>query len=265
MRTARRVTVASLVCVVLLGSALVAQAADKPKGKTVPVLLVADEIPAMETLSKQLAERSHAESTIVNSKKDKLPEALAPFRAVIVYIHGGLDEAIEKPLLAYAEGGGNLVLLHHSISSQKRKNTAWLPAFGVTLPTGELADGGYKYFDNVNWDLVALAPKHPLLRGLKFPKTVEYKDGKKLPAVTLESTEIYLNHVLDAQRTPLLGLRWQEPQSGKLFTQDIAAWTKPLGKGRVSYFMPGHKPTDFEVPFYAQLIANAVTLGPQLK
>jgi hypothetical protein len=257
MRTARRV---SFALAVLLAAS--AQAADKPKGKTVPVLFVADEIPAMETLAKQLAERAHAEATIVNTKTGgKLPDSLASFKAVLVYIHGNLADDVEKALLGYAETGGNLILLHHSISSQKRKNASWLPAFGIILPTGEFAAGGYKYFDNATWDLVALAPGHPMLKGLKFPKTVEYKDGKKLPAYTLESTEIYLNHVLEGPRTLLLGLRYQEPTSDKLFTQDIAAWTKPLGKGRVSYFMPGHKATDFELPFYSQLIANAVTLG----
>jgi hypothetical protein len=262
MRNARRVTRA--LGALALTALSVGARADKPKA-TVPVLLVADEIPAMEVLAKQLAERVHGEATIVNSKKDKLPESLAPFRAVLVYIHGNLAEEVEKPLLAYAEGGGHLILLHHSISSQKRKNTGWLPALGITLPTGDFAAGGYKYFDDVSWDLVALAPKHPMLRGLKFPKTVEYKDGKKLPAFTLEETEIYLNHVLEGPRTLLLGLRWQEPQSGKLYTQDIAAWTRPLGKGRVSYFMPGHKARDFELPFYAQLIANAVTVPPGAK
>jgi hypothetical protein len=262
MRTACRVSVALALVFLVARSA---GAADKPKGKPVPVLMVADEIPAMEALAKQLAERAHAEATIVNTKTGKLPDSLAPFKAVLVYIHGNLAEDVEKALLGYAEGGGNLVLLHHSISSQKRKNASWLPAFGLTVPTGEFAAGGYKYFDNATWDLVALAPKHPMLKGLTFPKTVEYKDGKKLPAYTLESTEIYLNHVLEGPRTLLLGLRYQEPTSGKLFTQDIAAWTKPLGKGRVSYFMPGHKATDFELPFYAQLIANAVTLGSSFK
>jgi hypothetical protein len=225
----------------------------------VPVLIVADEVPAMEVLAKQLADRVHAKTTIVNSKQDPLPEALAPYHAVLVYIHGSLTETAEKAFLAYAEAGGNLILLHHSISSGKRKNAAWFPALGITLPTGELADGGYKYIDDATWDLVNLAPGHPILRGVKFPKTVAYTGGKKLPALTLEGTEIYLNQVLEGPRTLLLGLRYDEPKSGKLFTQDTAAWTKPLGKGRISYFMPGHKKTDFDLPAYAQMIANAVT------
>ena len=229
------------------------------KTDEVPVLIVADEVPAMEVLSKQLADRIHARTTIINTKQAPVPEDLSSYRAVVVYIHGALAEPAEKAFLGYGERGGNLILLHHSISSGKRKNAAWFPSLGMTLPTGELADGGYKYFDDVDWELVNLAPKHPILRGVKFPKTVEYTGGKKLPALPLDQTEIYLNQVLDGPRTPLVGLRYLEPKSGKLFLQDTAAWVKPLGKGQVSYFMPGHKKTDFDRPDYAQMIANAIT------
>lgn len=236
---------------------LAASAAAPPA--EVPVLIVADEVPAMEVLSRQLAERAHAKATIVNSKKEALPDSLTPYRAVLVYIHGSLGESFEKALLSYGEQGGNLILLHHTISSGKRKNPAWFPALGITLPTGELADGGYKYYDDVDWDLVNLAPRHPILKGVKFPKTVEYSGGKKLPALPLDDTEIYLNHVLEGPRTPLLGLHFQDAKSGKLFLQDTAAWVKPLGRGQVSYFMAGHKKSDFDRPDYAQLIANAIT------
>jgi hypothetical protein len=247
---------ALVVSLCLLASA----AAAAPAPKEVPVLIAADEVPAMEVLAKQLGDRVHAKATIINSKQQPLPESLAPFRAVLVYIHGALAEPFEKALLSYAEQGGNLILLHHSISSGKRpnKNSAWMPALGVTLPEGDLGAGGYKYFDDATWDLVDLAPKHPILKGVKFPKTVEYTGGKKLPALELDGTEIYLNHVLAGPRTTLLGLRWTEPKSGKLFLQDTAAWVKPLGKGQVSYFMPGHKKTDFDRPDYAQMIANTV-------
>ncbi|HXU80312.1 MAG TPA: ThuA domain-containing protein [Polyangia bacterium] len=244
----------------VLALALFASVARAAPAKEVPILIVADEVPAMEILANQLGDRVHAKATIVNSKQAPLPESLAGFRAVLVYIHGALAEPFEKALLSYAEGGGNLILLHHSISSGKRpnKNPAWLPALGVTLPEGELAAGGYKYFDDATWDLVDLAPKHPILEGVKFPKTVEYTGGKKLPALELDATEIYLNHVLAGPRTTLLGLRYTEPKSGKLFLQDTAAWVKPLGRGQVSYFMPGHKKTDFDRPDYARMIANAV-------
>src|SRR3954468_21571261 len=82
-----------------------------PAPKEVPVLIVADEVPAMEVLAKQLADRVHAKATIVHSKQQPLPEALPGFRGVLVYFQGALAEPFEKAFLAYAENGGNLVLL----------------------------------------------------------------------------------------------------------------------------------------------------------
>jgi hypothetical protein len=246
-----------LVLALLAASAVLTWSGRGPAAaaKSFPVLIVADEIPAMEVLARQLAERAHATATIV--KQAELPEALSGFRAVLVYVHGDLAPATEQAALAYARAGGNLIVLHHSISSKKRKNAEWLPALGVVLPSGEYDAGGYKYFDNVAWDVVNLAPGHPVMRGVKFGAPVPYSDGKSHPALQLPQTEIYLNHLLDGPRTVLLGLRFVDQQTGRLYLQDTAAWTRPLGKGQVWYFMPGHKATDFEDPGYAQMLANA--------
>src|SRR5437870_2976898 len=86
-------------------------------------LIVADEFPAMEVLSKQLKTQEHIQSTVV-SQKD-MPASLAHFDAVIVYIHGALSNSAERAFIDYTEAGGKLVLLHHSISSGKRKNEHW--------------------------------------------------------------------------------------------------------------------------------------------
>src|SRR3954462_5428827 len=104
------------------------------------VLIVADEIPAMEVLAKQLDARVHAVATIV--KPDAVPAALTSFKAVLVYIHRDLPEPAEKAFVGYAENGGHLILLHHSISSGKRKNATWFPALGIALPTGDFEAGG---------------------------------------------------------------------------------------------------------------------------
>jgi type 1 glutamine amidotransferase len=258
MRSSLRVTLVMLALVSFRGAhaADADKATEKEKNGGLPVLIVADEIPAMEVLAKELSARAHASATVV--KQPDLPSSLASFKAVLVYIHGGLKEEAEKALISYAQEGGNLVLLHHSISSGKRKNATWLPAMGVKLPEGDFAAGGYKYIDGATWDVVNLAPANPITRGIKFPKTITYSDGKKHPALTLDETEIYLNHELEGPRTVLLGLKYQDPKTEKVYQQDTAAWTRPLGKGRVTYFMPGHKATDFQNPVYAQLIANAV-------
>src|ERR1700744_2600826 len=82
------------------------------------ILMVADEIPAMEVLSKQLQTRIGVTSTITT--QDKMPADLAQYKAVMVYIHKSIGEPAEMAFIAYAKGGGNLFLLHHSISSGKR-------------------------------------------------------------------------------------------------------------------------------------------------
>ncbi len=207
------------------------------------VLIIADERPAMEVLAAQIERRVHLRSEIITP--DALPGSLASHRVLVVYIHKDLPAAVETASLEHARRGGTLLLLHHSISSHKRKNKDWFPALGVTLPLGDLDAGGYKYFDPVTFDLVNLAPKHPVMR--KAPATF-----------TLAKTEVYLNHQLEGPRTPLLGLLYRDQKTGRQWRQDTAGWQRPLGKGQVFYFMPGHTVADFEDDSYAQILANAV-------
>jgi hypothetical protein len=220
-----------------------------------PVLMIADERPAMETLARQLAERAHVASEIV--APNAAPAAFDAYRVVIVYIHKELTPAIEHAALEHARAGGTLVLLHHSISSMKRANKEWFPALGITLPTGELAAGGYKYFDPTTFDVIELAANHPVTtRNVHYPRNVDRR-----PAFTLEGTEVYLNHMLAGPRTLLLGLRYQDAKTGQVWRQDTAGWTIKLGRGQVYYFMPGHKAADFDNATYAQILANAVASG----
>lgn len=222
---------------------------------TTDVLIVADEIPAMEVLAASLKEGAGASTTIV--KQPELPADLAPYRAVVVYIHKNIDEATEKACLRYASEGGRLMLLHHSISSGKRKNREWLPSFGVTLPEGDFAQGGYKWLDPVNWELVNLAPGNQITSaGVVYPAKTEY-NGVPRPALPLEHSEVYLNHALAGPRTVLLGLKYTDPKTGKTYMQDTAGWYRPAGKGWVLYFMPGHTVAEFENPAYARILVNA--------
>jgi len=71
-----------------------------------------------------------------------------------VYIHKDIAEGPEVAFIDYAKGGGKLVLLHHSISSGKRKNKYWLPFLGVELPDKPFDQGGYKYFDPATFQIV---------------------------------------------------------------------------------------------------------------
>jgi hypothetical protein len=192
-------------------------------------LIVCDEVPAMQNLAKQIETRRHQTSEIAS--QNKLPASLAAYRNVIVYIHGDLHEPAELAFIDYAKTGGNLILLHHTISSGKRKNKYWLPFLGVTLPRG------YKYIDDATWDLVPVDDAAPF---------------------TMHETEIYLNHEDDPDRTLLMGLRYSDPKDGRLYEQQTAAWMKKTDRGVVWYFMPGHKASDFEYEPFVQLLMSSV-------
>jgi hypothetical protein len=221
------------------------------------LLFVADELPAMERLAAQIERRVGAiESTLV--AQDALPPSLATFDCVFVYIHRDLAAAAEGAFIDYAERGGRLVVLHHSISSHKRKNRRWLPFLGVRLPEGDLGAGGYKTFDDMTFELVNRAPRHPVTSArLKYERTVKI-GGKEHPAFVMEQTEVYVNHVLEGPRTILFGLHYAHAKTGQTFDQDTAGWYRRTGRGEAYYFMPGHRATDFENPWYAQVLANVV-------
>lgn len=218
------------------------------------VLIVADEIPAMEALAEHL---KPAAVTIV--EQPELPADLRPFDAVVVYVHRNLDAAVEAASMAYTQGGGRLVLVHHTISSGKRKNRDWFPFLGVTLATGDVSQGGYKWIEDVDWELVNLAPDNPVTsRGVEWPARVEYR-GAARPAATVKHSEVYLNHQLTGERTVLLGLKFRDPVTGTLYEQDTAGWYRRAGKGWVVYFMAGHSVAEFHNPVCARILVNAIT------
>jgi hypothetical protein len=220
------------------------------------ILIVADEIPAMENLANHWAEKTHLSSKIV--KQTEMPASLSEYKTVAVYIHKDISAGAEHAFLDYARNGGKLMLLHHSISSGKRKNQDWLPYFQITLPLGKFEDNGYTYFDPATFDVVNLAPKNPITKhGVHYDRKVEYK-GKKLDSFQAVNTEVYLNHHFDGPRTSLLGIKYTEPKSGRSFEQDTAGWEMKRDKGTVFYFMVGHKGTDFDIPQYLQILTNAL-------
>jgi hypothetical protein len=227
------------------------------------VLIVADEFPAMEVVASRLKSEEHIESTLVPQKE--LPATLAPYEAVVVYIHGPLSETAENAFIDYTQAGGKLVLLHHSISSGKRKNTHWFKFLGVSLPEGDLAHGGYKWIEGVGFDLLNLQPNHFIMTNhVVYPDKIFCTNfagmpgGKQFAGFRLEHTEVYLNHVHNEPRTLLMGLRYVDAASGLTYTHDRAGWIKRAGKGQIIYFMPGHTKEDFENPVYGRIVINAV-------
>jgi hypothetical protein len=220
------------------------------------VLIVADEIPAMEVLAAHLSSGAGVTSTIV--KQTEMPADLGAYSAVIVYIHKTMGEPAERAFIDYANSGGKLILLHHSISSGKRKNKYWFPFLGISLPVTDFSQGGYKWIEPVTLEIVNLAPRHYITtNSVKYDSRISYKD-KEYPGFVLKDTEVYLNHVYSKPRTSLLGLKYTDAQSGMTYMQDSAGWIMKADKGTVIYFMPGHTEHEFENPIYGQILLNAV-------
>jgi hypothetical protein len=231
-----------------------------PVGLSADVLIVADEFPAMEYLAGQLKSQEGIDSRVV--AQTNLPSNLAGFDAVVVYIHLGLGEKAEASFIQYAQDGGRLVLLHHSISSGKRQNRSWFPFLGVELPLGDVDQGGYKWTEGVTVDWFCLASNFILTNQVAYSGHLAYAASggdrpRELPSFTLRGTEVYLNHRLEGPRVPLLGLRYTDAK-GKTWIQETAGWIRPAGKGRVIYFMPGHSIHDFENPVYRRIVLNAI-------
>ena len=228
------------------------------------VLIVADEIPAMGVLATALKKHESIDSRIIT--QTELPVSLSGFRAVIVYIHKDLDTNAENAFISYAKNGGKLILLHHSISSAKRKNQNWFSFLGVELPGQSVEEGGYKYVGGIDMEVVNLAPGHFITTNkIKYGNQIAYqKEGRtqarRLEGFTLSNTEAFLNHQLKSPRTILLGFSFID-KAGKRWSQDRSAWYMPVEKGLIFYSQPGHAVTDFEGEVYTRIVANMVVFG----
>jgi hypothetical protein len=238
---------------------------ENPRVRAADVLFVADEIPAMEYLSQRLQSESRLSSLVTD--QGRMPKELGSFRAVVVYIHKDLEAAAERSFIDYANAGGRLVLLHHSISSGKRQNKDWFRFLGVALPEEDVDRGGYKWIEGVTAQWVDLSSTWVMTNQVKYSEAIAYPKENdtnrfaSLPAFTLTGTEVYLNHVLTGPRTRLMGLKFTDPKTGKTWIQETAGWTRSSGQGRVVYFMPGHTVHDFEDSTYGRIVVNALA-GP---
>jgi type 1 glutamine amidotransferase len=224
------------------------------------VLIVADEFPAMEVIAAKLKGEENIQSTLV--WQTNLPPSLASFQAVIVYIHKDLSPKAERAFIDYAEGGGRLVLLHHSISSGKRKNKDWFNFLGIKLLETAVENGGYKWIEGVTWSVVNLNPDHFITtHKVAYPEKISYR-GQQFPGFTLQESEVYLNHTHTQPRAAtLLGFNYKD-KDGHTWMQNTAGWTRQTGKGWMVYLMPGHTKHDFETSAYGQIVVNAVIWKP---
>src|SRR5258708_951786 len=97
LRNAAKHAVEMLRLLVLLGLALMAEV----RISMAEVLIVADEFPAMEFLAGKLKAEEKITAKIVS--QTELPASLAPFDAVVVYIHGALAEKAEDSFIYYTK------------------------------------------------------------------------------------------------------------------------------------------------------------------
>ena len=244
---------------------LAAPQAARPAGD---VLIIADEMPQMELLVKVLAARAGAKTDLINQADT--PAVITGYRAVFAFVHHQLLESAEKPMVDYVNNGGKLIVLHHSISWAREKNKYWFPLLGMHLtPPGDPEQGFYKYVNPVTYTVVNLAPGNYITsHDVKWEGETPYKSSdlgtseQPYPSFTLHDSEVYLNHVfIDGKdKIILMGFKWQDPNTGKVWMQDRAGWYKKAQKGWIIYLQPGHSLSDFENSTYQQIVLNALSV-----
>ena len=161
-------------------------------------------------------------------------------------------------------------MLHHSISSSKRRNKRWLHFQGVSLPEGAADKGGYFWAGGITQTIVKLEPDHFITTNkVSYPEQVPFKaatdaEERTCPGFTLKDSEVYMNHVLekDNSRTCLLGVKYNDSHTGRTYMQTHAGWVKASGKGWIVYLQPGHSIRDLENPTFARILLNAVLWKP---
>jgi len=241
------------------------------------VLIVQDEMPALQVLVDFLRDQGNLNITVVDQAN--LPKDLSPFGVVIGYIHKGLQESVEVAIIDFTKQGGRYIALHHSISSGKANNKYYFDFLGIQLdfpkqsknPVKPGQGYGWVEGDHVALTLVNLHPFHYITsHKVTWGKAISYmsSDGpsveKMVPSIALPDSEVYMNHKFTdgRQKTVLCGFKFLDQRNNTLFMQDRAVWLKQYGKGQIIYIMPGHKPSDYKNQSISQMILNAIQWTP---
>ncbi|MBN2413277.1 ThuA domain-containing protein [candidate division KSB1 bacterium] len=238
---------------------------------TEQVLIIQDEKPQMEVLSRFLQEKGGLDVQIAD--QENLPQDLTPCKAVIVFIHGELFPETERAVIDYTKNGGRCIVLHHSISSGKAKNEFYFDFLGIRLDSPEKSrfpvepGAGYGWVDPVTLTIVNLNSNHYVTsHNITWEDQVLYTPSDNpgvealYPCLSLDSSEVYMNHkfIDGREKTVLCGIKFLDERNGQLFMQDRGAWIKDQGKGKIFYFQPGHRPEDYKNNIVSQMILNAI-------
>ena len=261
----------AVLCGILIAVAVVVTADPARRARVRPgvrVLIVADEREPMDALAEALRAKGRYQVQYVEPKA--LPRDLGDYAAVFMYIHGSMTRPTERALIAYAHGGGRLVILHHGIASARIKNPAWLRLTGMHIAPRNDRKHPWKVLGNTTHTLVNLQPRHYVTsHNVTYDRTVEYlsSDSPSLPArypaLEMTNTEVFLNqHFTDGREKTVLFGFLAEDAAGKTIMRDRSGWYKPAGKGWVFYLQPGHRAADFKNVAYCQIILNCLSWQP---
>ncbi len=229
------------------------------------LLIVTDEPETIVPLAEHLQQVAGYDVQTVDEKD--LPQDLSSHAGVFMYIHGLMTGKTAGTLIAYAKGGGHLIVLHHGISSKKAQTPEWLNFLGIYLETDKASEQRYTWLKDATYDLVNLQPKHEVTsKGVKYPENVEYSSSDRpsvpgtFPAIRFHESEIFINHQFTdgREKTVLFGCRYEDTKTGQVLMQDRYGWMKPAKKGWVFYFQPGHRLEDFRNAAYQQVLKNAL-------
>ena len=238
-------------------------------GMAESVLIVADEWPQMEVLGDYLHDKGGYE--IEKAEQDEMEADLSGYAGVFEFVHGDLKDEPAQALMDYAENGGRLIVVHHGISSAKKRTKGWLPFLGIELDIAKRAEHRYSWVHGASFHLVNLNPDHYITsQNVNYHKTIEYQSSDRpskpveSPAIEFVDSEVFLNHQFTdgREKTVLFGFRYEDPKTGKIHMQDRSGWLKRVGRGYAFYFHPGHTVSDFENANYCQIILNCLTWEP---
>jgi hypothetical protein len=191
-------------------------------------------------------------------------------------------------LKSYANNGGNLIALHHNISSMHMRRPEWLDFVKVRIEKGKESKHPWSVIEGSDLYFVNLNPEHPIttndvnysnqapifeqFEGYNHDTsqdvlTVELnsdqkklvENGKKQPAILFQKSEYFINHIPipDPSRELLFGIYFNDPPSKRQFVSANGGWTMVVGKGRLTYLMPGHSPLDYNEE-YCTIIRNCI-------
>jgi hypothetical protein len=225
----------------------------------------------MQALKRVLENEGH-QVTLFAQKEFVAVGAQKP-AAILMYVHGVLDEAVGKRLIDFTRAGGRLVILHHGIASAKNSSPYWMEFVGMEILPRNAPEYPWATLYGVDFEMVDLAPGHPITtQRVTYPGTTTYsrseaQRGKeqKLASFVIPNNEAYLNQrfLPGHQRTLLFGMKCKDPVGGAVYMQDTGGWLMRAGKGWMFYLQPGHFGKDFEVPQFRQILLNCLGWKPR--